>query len=245
MAHTLTRRRATVVAWFFLAVLPAVVPNALAHTEHPPGEFVIETVYDGLNQPTVVAFADDGRVFVGEKSGRIHVFDGLDDTDGPDTITELPPRVHDYLDRGLLGLAAHPDFAANPYLYTLYTWDRKIPAQGSGSWGDTCPFTDDPGCVVDGRLSRFPLGPDNLPSGPEQVLIEDRWCQRAPATPSVPSPSGRTGPSTPAPVTAPRRSPRTSVRSAAACAVTPSWRGVRCAPRMCSPTPTRSASTAR
>ncbi|MBT8216708.1 MAG: PQQ-dependent sugar dehydrogenase, partial [Acidimicrobiia bacterium] len=182
MTLQLIRGRSGVLAWVLLAGVLAAIPTAAqAHTEHQnDGEFVIETIFDGLNQPTVVTFADDGRVFVGEKSGRIQVFDGIDDTDGPDTITLLPGQVHDYLDRGLLGLAAHPGFAADPYLYTLYTWDRKIPAQGSGSWGDTCPLGDDPGCVVDGRLSRIPIGPNNQPSGPEEVLIEDRWCQRAP-----------------------------------------------------------------
>ena len=171
-----------VLGWLLVAVVLAALPqSAVAHEEHPDdGEFLIETVFEGLDNPTVVTFADDGTVFVGEKSGLIQVFDGVDDSDGPDTISLLPSRVHDYVDRGLLGLAAHPDFATTPYLYALYTWDRQIRAQGIGSWGDTCPFADDPGCVVDGRLSRIPIGPDNLPSGSEEVLIEDRWCQRAP-----------------------------------------------------------------
>ena len=82
-----------------------------AHEGHSiDGEFQVTDVFTGLDQPTVVAFSPDGKIFIGEKSGTIKVFDGVDDSDGPDVINVLPPAVHNYIDRGLLGLAVHPDF---------------------------------------------------------------------------------------------------------------------------------------
>ena len=70
-------------------------------------------------------FASDGRVFVAEKNGKVKVFDSLADTT-PDTFVDLGPWVHDFWDRGLLGLELHPAFPAQPYVYVLYTYDAEI-----------------------------------------------------------------------------------------------------------------------
>ena len=42
-----------------------------------PAGFADTVAISGLNQPTDMAFAPDGRVFVSEKSGLIKVFDSL------------------------------------------------------------------------------------------------------------------------------------------------------------------------
>ena len=55
-----------------------------------PG-FVETTVLSGLDAPTVVRFASDGRVFVAEKGGKILVFDDLSDTT-PTTFVGWRPR---------------------------------------------------------------------------------------------------------------------------------------------------------
>ena len=34
--------------------------------------------------------------------------------------------MHNFWDRGLLGLALDPDFPADPYVYVLYTYDAAI-----------------------------------------------------------------------------------------------------------------------
>ena len=96
----------------------------------PPG-FEDQRVISALSRPTVVAFAADGRVFVAEKSGVIKVFDSLSDTT-PDIFVDLRPQVHDYWDRGLLGLALAPGFPADPYVYVLYTLDAP-PGQSAPS----------------------------------------------------------------------------------------------------------------
>ncbi|MBA2712155.1 MAG: PQQ-dependent sugar dehydrogenase, partial [Rubrobacteraceae bacterium] len=153
-----------------------------------PSRFQEKVVISGLSDPTNVEFAKDGRVFVAEKSGLIKVFDNLSDTT-PTTFADLRTNVHNFWDRGILGLALDPDFPARPYVYVLYTHDAPIsgtaPKWGQpGATSDGCPTppgpTDD-GCVVSGRLSRLTADPNtNKMTGAEKVLIED-WCQQYPS----------------------------------------------------------------
>jgi hypothetical protein len=76
----------------------------------------------GLTQPTVVRFASDGRLFVAQKDGRIWVYDNVADAT-PTLVADLRLPVYNFWDRGMLGLALHPNFPAIPYLYALYAYD--------------------------------------------------------------------------------------------------------------------------
>jgi len=71
------------------------------------------TVISGLNAPTNVEFSPDGRVFVAEKRGVIKVFPTITSTT-PTVVADLRTKVHNYWDRGLLGLAVDPNFPAQP-----------------------------------------------------------------------------------------------------------------------------------
>ena len=151
-----------------------------------PAGFQEEIVFSGLTEPTAVRFSPDGRVFVAEKSGIVKVFDNLSDTT-PTVFADLRTQVHNFWDRGLLGLALAPNFPTDPWVYVLYTFDAAIggtaPRWGSvGGTSDGCPTppgaTAD-GCVVSGRLSRLQAS-GNVAVGSEQVLVED-WCQQYPS----------------------------------------------------------------
>ncbi len=61
----------------------------------------------------VVRFASDGRVFVAEKSGIIKVFSNLSDPT-PDDLRGPRTNVHNYWDRGLLGMALAPELPGEP-----------------------------------------------------------------------------------------------------------------------------------
>ncbi len=82
-------------------------------------------MFSGLSNPTAIRFASDGRVFVAEKSGQIKVFDSLSDPQ-PDMFADLRTQVHNFWDRGLLGLALDPGFPEDPSVYVLYTHDAAI-----------------------------------------------------------------------------------------------------------------------
>jgi glucose/arabinose dehydrogenase len=145
----------------------------------PPPTFHDNVVLQGLDTPTVMAFSPDGRVFVGEQSGLIKVFDSLSDLT-PTVFADLRTNVYNYADHGLVGLALDPSFPTKPYVYVLYTYDAAIggtaPRWGApGQTVDSCP-TPDQGCLVSGRLSRLQASGDQM-VGNEQVLVED-WCQQ-------------------------------------------------------------------
>jgi glucose/arabinose dehydrogenase/PKD repeat protein len=168
------------------AMMAATAPPA--HAATLPAGFQESAVFSGLQNPTAVRFAPDGRVFVAEKRGVIKVFDSLSDTT-PTTFADLNVNVYNFWDRGLLGMTLAPYFPANPYVYVLYTYDHELcstaPARRwgtSGVYSDPCPTppgaTAD-GCVVSGRLSRLQAS-GNTMIGSEQVLVED-WCQQYPS----------------------------------------------------------------
>ena len=145
-----------------------------------PSGFQDTVVLSGMTNPTVVQFAPDGRIFVGQKNGVIKVFSSLTDT-SPVTFADLSAEVDDYWDRGLLGLALDPDFPTRPYVYVLYTYDAPIGGIAP-RWNDACPSppgaTTD-GCVVSARVSKLTASGDTM-TGAEQVLVED-WCQQFPS----------------------------------------------------------------
>ncbi len=158
-----------------------------------PPNFQEVVAVQGLTQPPAVRFSPDGRVFVAEKSGLIKVFDNLADTSAT-VVADLRPNVHDFWDRGLLGFAIDAEFETRPYLYVLYTYDYDPlePSHPAPRWGDGCPDKNGQnqiigpgatvdGCVVNGRVSRLQVNPDNTLNGGEQVILENNWCQQFPS----------------------------------------------------------------
>jgi glucose/arabinose dehydrogenase len=163
-----------------LALLVVALAPAAARAVALPANFQESVVWSGLTYPTNIEFAPDGRIFVAEKSGVIKVFDSPTDAT-PTVFANLGANVHDFWDRGMLGMAVDPRPApATPYVYVLYTYDAPIGGTPP-TWGDGCPnppgATGD-GCVVSGRLSR--LNASTNQAGAEQVLIND-WCQQFPS----------------------------------------------------------------
>src|SRR3954469_20920075 len=164
------------------AVLAAAAP---AGASTLPAGFQESVVFSGLNNPMAVRFSPDGRVFVAEKSGLIEVFDGLSDTT-PDVFADLRTEVHNYWDRGLVGLALDPAFPTRPYVYVHYVYDAAIGGTAP-RWGtpdttsDTCPTPPGGtvnGCVVSGRASRLARSGNAMTAG--KVAGED-YCMQLPS----------------------------------------------------------------
>jgi glucose/arabinose dehydrogenase/PKD repeat protein len=177
------RRLASVCA---LALLVTLLSPSAARAVVLPTGFTESVVWSqsatstSLVNPTNIEFAADGRIFVAEKSGVIKVFDNEADKTAT-VFADLRSNVHDFWDRGMLGLAIHPNFPASPYVYVLYTYDAPI-GGSPPTWGDACPTPPGPtgdGCVVSGRLSRLTAAGNQM-TGPEQVFIND-WCQQYPS----------------------------------------------------------------
>ncbi|GEM_PF-1956008 len=112
--------RQKIVVYFFIFFFFSALISASAQTTFPTG-FISETVVTNLAGPTTIAFANDGRIFIGQKDGKVRVFEN-----GvllPTPFIDLTNEVNNYWDRGLLGIALHPDFPTTPYVYLLYTYD--------------------------------------------------------------------------------------------------------------------------
>ena len=174
----LSTRCVGILATLFWILLLGACPTILSAQDLPPG-FDLEIAFSGLNQPTNIEFAADGRVFVAEKGGVIRTFDDVSDPTSS-VFADLSVQVMDYWERGLLGLAVHPNFPTEPYLYLLYTLDA--PVGGTPPvFNDSCADPTGAGCVVGGRLSRLTASPSGETMvGSEEVLIED-WCQQFPS----------------------------------------------------------------
>ncbi len=77
-----------------------------------------------FSAPLFVTHSNDGtnRVFVVEKSGIIKVFQNDSNISVSSNYLNITDRVSSAAsERGLLGLAFHPNYAANGYLYVYYT----------------------------------------------------------------------------------------------------------------------------
>jgi glucose/arabinose dehydrogenase/PKD repeat protein len=161
------------------ALVTQIGPSPAGASTLPTG-FRDSVVLSGLTNPTVLQFAPDGRIFVGQKNGVIKVFQSLTDTN-PVTFADLSSKVDDYWDRGLLGMALPPNFPTDPYVYVLYAYDAPIGGTAP-TWNDGCPTPPGPttdGCLVSGRVSRLQIS-GNVMTGSEQVLVND-WCQQFPS----------------------------------------------------------------
>ncbi len=157
-----------------LSLIPGTPPAEGA--SNLPAGFTMTSVITGLSLPTVARFAPDGRVFITEKRGLLKVFSSLTDTSA-DIAVDLRAEVYDFWDRGLLGMALHPNFPATPYVYLLYTWDIA-------GYNDGCPSnpgaTED-GCMANGRLLRVSVNPSNQVVDSPTVMLDGNWCQQFPS----------------------------------------------------------------
>ena len=132
-----------------------------------PSGFTLENVITGLNQGVVFDFSPDGRIFIGQKNGVVRVYQN-----GallPTPFADISSQVNNRHDRGMLGLAVHPDFPAQPYVYLLFTYD---PPEVNGQSGAGGP--DGNGSRVSRliRLEADPLtGFNTVIAGSETVMV--------------------------------------------------------------------------
>jgi len=103
----------------------ATAPNPSRAADHIAGtgptlldpNLAVRTVVDGLDQPTTMAFIGADDFLVLEKAtGRVKRVVG-----GVVQSTVLDLAVNNGSERGLLGIALHPNFPANPGVYLFWT----------------------------------------------------------------------------------------------------------------------------
>ncbi|MCL4263701.1 MAG: PQQ-dependent sugar dehydrogenase [Anaerolineae bacterium] len=100
----------------------AVSAAAAPGTEQGGPPTVTTTLVDnGFAYPVDIANAGDNRLFIVERAGIIKIIDTSGNT-LPTPFLNIANIVHDSPnERGLLGLAFHPDYPNTPYFYVNYT----------------------------------------------------------------------------------------------------------------------------
>ncbi|HEV7516380.1 MAG TPA: PQQ-dependent sugar dehydrogenase [Thermoanaerobaculia bacterium] len=111
-----------------------------------PAGFAESLVSSGLTNPTAMALAPDGRLFVCEQGGQLRVIKNGALLAAP----FLSVTVNSSGERGLLGVVFDPAFPSNPYVYVYYT--------------ATTP-------TIHNRVSRFTANGDVAVAGSETVLL--------------------------------------------------------------------------
>ena len=147
------------------AVDPTVVDPTLA----------VRKVVDGLNQPTSMAFLGSNDILVLEKAtGKVQrVVNG----DIQSTVLDL--AVNSASERGLLGIALHPQFPANPRVYLYWT--------ESTTGADTTVLSETP--LLGNRVDRLVWNGSTSTLTFDQNLIHLRALQPA-ASSQEPTPRG-------------------------------------------------------
>jgi glucose/arabinose dehydrogenase len=114
----------------------------------PAGFEKDEAFVTGLANATAFAQAADGRLFIAQQTGELRVVDA----DGNLLATPFVQLgVDSTNERGLIGIALHPDFASNGFVYVHYT----TPSGGTHN-----------------RISRFTANGNVALAGSEEVLVD-------------------------------------------------------------------------
>uniref|UniRef100_A0A7C4KHE4 Glucose/Sorbosone dehydrogenase domain-containing protein n=1 Tax=Anaerolinea thermolimosa TaxID=229919 RepID=A0A7C4KHE4_9CHLR len=111
-----------------------------------PRAFIWQTVVSGLERPTDLADAGEGRLLVLEQPGRVRLV--LDGGLQADPFLDITDRVGAQgNEQGLLGIAFHPRFAENGFFYLVDRKDDMIITSGFNVYPRTGFITANMGVV--------------------------------------------------------------------------------------------------
>jgi hypothetical protein len=124
-------RLASLASLYVLTLALVVIPGGPAEAQDRtpaagPPSVGLRLVAEGLTSPVAVVPANDGsrRLFVVDQVGLIHILRS-DGTLAPEPFLDVRDRMvtlmPDFDERGLLGLAFHPDYAKNGRFFVYYS----------------------------------------------------------------------------------------------------------------------------
>jgi len=126
---------------FFLISILTALPSVFVLAV----DLAITPVASGISSPVAIAASGDSsrRLFILERSGRILLQRG---NAKPEVFLDIQPRVSCCNERGLLGIAFHPEFASNGTFYLNYTnvgFDTVIAAYQVSANPDQAEFNSE------------------------------------------------------------------------------------------------------
>ncbi len=119
---------------------------------------------------TYVAGTDE--LCVWEREGRIWTFENNPGVTRKKLVLDLSNQCQGWDDSGLLGVAFHPGFATNHFMFVYYTWVKPGTVAGSPT---TRPPPVVPGAYHD-RLSRFTLDANGVAIPGSELVFVDQTC---------------------------------------------------------------------
>jgi glucose/arabinose dehydrogenase len=123
---------------------------ALALSAQAQAPFQLVPFASGFSEPVAIENAGDERLFVVEKRGAIQILDARGNRLSTPFL-DIDPQVSSGSERGLLGLAFHPNYSSNGYFYVNYT--------------------NNSGNTVVSRFTRSALNPNQADPASEQIVL--------------------------------------------------------------------------
>ncbi len=156
-------------------------PQTVADVFLPiPPDIRVEAWVTGLEAPWSLVFLPDGRALVSERPGRIRLIQNghlekspyavFETTRGASGAGDFFLNLFARGEGGLMGLAVHPKFPTEPYIYAMYTWrgvrgvrNRIIRLVDRGTHGvfDKIVLGGVPGALFHNG-GRIAFGPDGM-----------------------------------------------------------------------------------
>jgi glucose/arabinose dehydrogenase len=127
----------------------------------------VTVVAKGLEVPWAIAFAPDGRMFFTERPGRVRVVEN--GRLRPQPLAIVDDSVHRG-EGGLMGLALHPQFARNRWLYLAYLYEQQGLKVKVVCYRETGDRLVEPKVIIDGIEGNFVHDGTALGFGPDGKL---------------------------------------------------------------------------
>jgi glucose/arabinose dehydrogenase len=145
---------------YFHLLLLLVSPVVFAAEQKPT--VALKQIAAALTSPTVFAQLPDGRLLIGDQVGTVYLTTGggglTNDTVFLDVRPKLAKLNQGFDERGLLGLALHPQFKENGKLYVYYSAPKR--AEAPADWDHTS------------HVSEFKADKDKVELSTERLLMQ-------------------------------------------------------------------------
>jgi glucose/arabinose dehydrogenase len=143
---------------FFILLLLSI--PAFAADQKPT--IALKQIAASFVSPTVFAQLPDGRLLVGDQVGVIYIVSGTGGLTNDTIFLDLRPKLtklnQGFDERGLLGLALHPQFKENQKLYVYYSAPKR--PEAPADWDHTS------------HLSEFKADKDKVDLSTERLLLQ-------------------------------------------------------------------------
>lgn len=137
-------------AALFVVLLTSTLTPRAASAALPAG-FTEQDIAGGWNGAVAVHWDDGGRMYVVERSGKVWIVENGSKLGTP--FLDISDEVGGWRDYGLLGLAFHPNYSQNHYVYLLYVVDHHhLTKFGTPNYN---PATDEYFTATIGRITRY------------------------------------------------------------------------------------------